>query len=106
MTALRIYSQKPQEGQTRLCIDPWAKAFIRASGEVHLCCYPTPVGSINDKSLDEVLNNAEAKSYRLGLLTGNLKPTCQLCGDKQLVSPEELKRVIEEWYKNRKMEII
>lgn len=106
MTAPRIYSLEPQEGQTRLCIDPWAKAFIRASGEVHLCCYHTPVGSVNNKSLDEVLNSEEAKAYRLGLLTGDLKPACQLCGDKKLVSPEELKRVVEEWYKNRKMEII
>ena len=106
MTAPRIYSIEPQEGQTRLCVDPWAKVFIRASGEVHLCCYYTPVGSIIDKPLDEVLNGEEAKSYRLGLLTGDLKPMCKLCGDKKIVSTEELKHAVEEWYQNKKMEII
>ncbi len=101
----QIYSLKPQNGQTRLCIEPWAKAFIRANGDVHLCCYHTPVGSINDKPLCEVLNSEEAKSYRLGLLTGDLKPACQACGDKKLVSQEELKQAVEEWYKIRKMYI-
>ena len=50
----------PLEGQTRICLDPWAKVFVRASGQVCLCCNAGPIGSLNDNSLDDILNNDKA----------------------------------------------
>lgn len=99
----KIYSQSPKHGETRLCLDPWTKAFIRADQQVHLCCYHTPIGSIKDNTLIEILNNNISKSYRIGLLTGDLKETCKHCGDRKLVSIDELKSSVEKWYQDQVM---
>jgi radical SAM protein with 4Fe4S-binding SPASM domain len=96
----RIYSIIPEEGETRMCLDPWAKCFVRANGDVHLCCYNTNVGNLRDGSLDDVLNNDRAKAFRAGLLNGKPLPRCQTCGDKAVCSPEELKEKVQEWYDN------
>jgi radical SAM protein with 4Fe4S-binding SPASM domain len=94
----RIYSIIPEEGKTRMCLDPWAKFFVRANGDVHLCCYGTNVGNLSKGTLDEVLNNEYAKEYRAGLLEGKPLPKCQSCGDKAVCTPEELKEKVQEWY--------
>jgi radical SAM protein with 4Fe4S-binding SPASM domain len=94
----KVYSISPKEGETRLCLDPWGKVFIRVNGDVHLCCYNTKVGNLQDGPLDEVLNNKKAKSYREGLLTGKLQPQCGQCGDKKVCSIDELKSLVEEYY--------
>lgn len=105
MPGTKRYSADPSLGQTRFCLDAWAKAFIQVDGGVRLCCYETLVGNIHHNSLDEVLNNDEAKSYREGLLTGNLKPMCKICGDKKIVKTETLKAAVESWYKTGKMSL-
>jgi len=94
----KIYSIAPEEGKTRMCLDPWAKAFIRANGDVHLCCYNTNVGNLKDKTLDEVLNSDEAKAYRKGLLTGKPLSQCKICGDKSVCTTAELEQTVQEWY--------
>lgn len=83
------FSIPPPVGCTRLCLDPWSKTFIRADLKVCLCCHSPPVGTLEDSTLEEVLNNSEATAYREGLLSGHLKPACQSCPDRKIVTIEE-----------------
>lgn len=94
----KIYSVLPEDGQTKMCIDPWAKCFIRANGDVHLCCYGTVVGNLSDGPIDDILNNDRAKEYRSKLLEGSPMPKCLNCGDKKTCSTEELTQKVNEWY--------
>lgn len=105
MGETKIYSGTLGPGQTRLCLDAWAKAFIQVDGGVRLCCYNTPVGNINQGTLDEVLNSDVAMGYRQGLLTGDLRPMCRICGDKRIVPLRELRNAVEEWYATGKMSL-
>ncbi len=102
----RIYTITPKDGETRMCLDPWAKVFIRANGDVHLCCYNTNVGNLSEGTLDEVLNNETAQAYRQGLLTGNLKPACQCCGDKQACTTIDLMKKVQEWLDKGTMDVL
>ena len=103
MASTQIFSGAPAEGQTRMCLDAWAKSYIQVDGGVRLCCYKTYVGSLRSNTLDEVLNGPQAVAYRRGLLTGELLPMCKICGDKKIVNTEELKYAVEEWYRTGKM---
>ena len=96
----KVYAISPQEGQTRLCLDPWGKAFVRVNGDVHLCCYGTNVGNLRDGTLEEILNNERAMAYRKDLLTGNLKAPCKGCGNKKVCSIIELKELVADYYEN------
>ena len=80
----------PKEGQTRKCLDPWGKCFIKNNGDVWLCCNSTMVGNIMADRLENILNNQSTRAYRQGLLTGNLQPVCTKCLDKPICSTEEL----------------
>jgi radical SAM protein with 4Fe4S-binding SPASM domain len=106
MTTYKIYAAEPTEGLTRLCIDAWTKTVIQVDGTVKLCCYYTPVGNINDKSLIEILNDDEAKRYRKGLLTGDLMPMCHKCGDKKLVETHVLLDAVKSWYEHGKLPLL
>ncbi len=99
------FSINPQEGFTRLCLDPWAKAFIRADGKVCLCCNAPPVDIIGDKSLVEILDGENTRRYRLGLLTGNLMPACQICPDRQVVPLQEEENRVRQYINTGKMDV-
>jgi radical SAM protein with 4Fe4S-binding SPASM domain len=96
----KFYGIVPPKGQTRLCIDPWTKAFIKANGDVYLCCYKTYAGNLRDGTLDEILNSKEAQQYREGLLTGKPLTPCQGCGDKKVCSVSELQNAVLDWYED------
>jgi len=94
----KIYNLSLQPGESRLCIDPWAKVVISANGDVNLCCYTTKVGNLRDGSLEEIINGELAKQYREGLLTGNPMPLCRSCGDKPACSISQLKQKVDDWF--------
>jgi len=87
----------PLEGQTRLCLDPWAKAFIRADGQVCLCCYSPAVGTIGDQTLHEILNSEQATAYRRGLLSGLLLQPCIHCPEKPVTEIAELVKLVQHY---------
>lgn len=91
------YYVAPKEGQTRMCLDPWAKVFIRATGKVCLCCNMPPVGSLEDDTLENILNNQESQQYRQGLLSGNVMPHCRTCPDRQIGDPNDLLRIVKKF---------
>ncbi len=77
------------QGETRRCFDAWDMAFLRADGEVHLCCYAsTPVGNCGDQPLKEVLSSPAAKRIRAGLLTGDMVQACATCRRYEAVPVE------------------
>lgn len=95
--SLKTYMIQPGPGETRLCIEPWSSVFIKANGDVRLCCYDSYVGSIMYRTLSEILNGDEAEEYRTALLSGNLKNVCKYCGDKRVVSIDELRSAVNNW---------
>ena len=86
------FSTPPPE--TRICLDPWGKVFIRADGQVCLCCFAPPVGSLTDDGLGPILNGEEAMKYRYGLLTGELMPACLKCPEKPHGTRERLTELV------------
>jgi radical SAM protein with 4Fe4S-binding SPASM domain len=96
------YSAPLKEGETRLCIDPWAKILISANGDVNLCCYNTKVGNLRDGSLDDIINGEKSKQYRIALLSGDPLPLCAICGDKPVCSTDQLRQRVDEWYDDGK----
>ncbi len=86
----------PSKGETRLCLDPWAKVFVRATSEVCLCCNAPPVGSLKNNTLSEIFESDRTKEYRATLLEGKLLPACRSCPDREIVTTKELEqRVIQ-----------
>ena len=88
---------KPPPGKTRICLDPWNKVFVRADGQVCMCCNAKPVGDLNKDSLDDILNGEKAKEYRAGLLTGNLLPDCATCPDRPMGEIVQLRTMVKNW---------
>jgi hypothetical protein len=95
----------PNGGYTRLCLDPWAKTFIRADGSVCLCCNAPPIGKLDDHSLAEILDGPEAKKYRLGLINGSPLPHCSSCPDRKSVPTIELVEAVERYLDNDEMDV-
>lgn len=96
----------PEEGQTRICLDPWAKVFVRATGEICLCCNAGPVGSLKIDTLDDILNSERAQDYRRGLLTGNVMPECRTCPDRPSGEPERLVQIVQKYLSTGEMEVM
>jgi len=59
-----------------------------------VCCYSPPLGTLGDKTLDEILDGPEATEYRTKLLSGEMMPACQTCPDKNLVPIERLHEIV------------
>jgi MoaA/NifB/PqqE/SkfB family radical SAM enzyme len=88
------------EGQTRRCFDAWDMAFLRADGEVNLCCYAsTPVGNCNERPLADVLSSPAAKRIRSGLLTGDMVLACSTCRRYEAVPVETFQAEFAERYR-------
>jgi len=60
------------------CNAPWVSAVIEADGTVRPCFFHNPVGNIHDRSLLDILNGEDARSFRetLDIATN---PTCRNC---------------------------
>ena len=99
----KTFNILPNEGETRNCIEPWHKAFIRANGDVHLCCNGTLIGNIADTSFEELINNEQAQAYRQGLLDGKLLPACIRCPDKGITTQDDLRQAVILYLENGEM---
>ena len=99
------YSVTPPEGQTRICIDPWSKVFVRATGEVCICCNSDPVGSLKENTLEQILNGPEVIEYRAGLLNGQLKHICSVCPDRASGEVADLKERVKKFLDTGEVEI-
>lgn len=83
-------------GQTRDCLDPWRTVFLRAEGDVALCCWAGPVGNLREGSLASVLRNDKAKEIRRRLLAGDLDKDCAACPARGTTSTVQLRDRVSE----------
>jgi Fe-coproporphyrin III synthase len=60
------------------CNAPWVSAVVEADGSVRPCFFHDTLGSIKENSLEEILNNSNAHSYRKNLDTQK-NTTCVKC---------------------------
>jgi len=60
------------------CNAPWVSTVIEADGDVRPCFFHPSLGNVNDRSLDDVLNSAEARAFRANLDVTR-DPICRKC---------------------------
>jgi Fe-coproporphyrin III synthase len=61
-----------------VCNAPWVSSVVEADGTVRPCFFHASFGNIHERSLEEVLNSAEAIAFRRDLdVTTN--PICKVC---------------------------
>jgi MoaA/NifB/PqqE/SkfB family radical SAM enzyme len=90
-----VFTSDQAAGQTRFCIEPWNMLFVQASGCVQPCLFSRhSIGSLHTNSLDEILHGSEIRSYRHGLLTGNLLEECRGCNQKAWISQSDFQQFI------------
>jgi len=89
-----IYREDLNEetAMTRDCIDPWNLAFINSDDSV-MPCFVTqePLGKLGDgNSLESLLEGEINRSYREGLLSGDMREACKACHCKGWTTTENL----------------
>lgn len=63
-----------------ICISPWEHAFIRASGEVSVCCeLGKSFGNINIQSFKDIWNSSELNQFRKKMAVGSYHAKCKTC---------------------------
>ncbi|MFA7240628.1 MAG: radical SAM/SPASM domain-containing protein [Sulfuricellaceae bacterium] len=79
-------------GMTRNCLDPWRVAKIAEDGAVMTCCIGrTPIGHLDDGSLERVFQGKALQMRRNELLSGNLCDECLACPVRAPVPVAELR---------------
>jgi radical SAM protein with 4Fe4S-binding SPASM domain len=64
------------------CVLPWVHAEIHQSGDVYPCCRmgeAYSLGSMHERSFDEIWNAEPLRQMRLGLLRDEPQPQCRVC---------------------------
>ena len=84
---------------TRMCLDPWSLLLIKANGDVLPCCHSKPIGSIENQSMEEIINSQELEAYKIGLFTGKLTVSCQYCPARRKCTTEELHAALDKYQK-------
>ena len=69
------------EGRTRMCMMPWDFFYVQWDGATMPCCIikDETLGSANESSLVDLINNSDRKAWRKGLLTGDMPDVCKTC---------------------------
>jgi len=87
----------PHEGQTRDCLDPWKMAYVKADGEVSLCCWSKSIGNVKNGTINDLLHNQASREMRRGLLTGSMPHDCVVCPARPLMPVTDFKKKVEEF---------
>ena len=95
MSAKQTFCRLPGPGETRMCVDPWSFTYVRANGDVELCCRGEVVGNLRDESLSAILDGPRSRRIRGGLLTGDLAPGCHACPRTAITPLATLRRAVE-----------
>lgn len=64
------------------CILPWIHFYANPDGNVLPCCigdHNTPLGNVQENTIDEIWNNERYKSMRLKMLSGKRCEECKSC---------------------------
>lgn len=76
------------------CIIPWIHMHPWPDGRVFTCCLSelhTPIGNLNEQSLEEVWNSDTMKQFRLDLLNGKKISNCNRCYEQEKHGHETLR---------------
>lgn len=76
-----IFKEKADDLESQApCLAPWNSLYIDHTGQVQSCCMSSIVlGNLNDNSLEELINNRPAITFRKAMSKGNFRycqPTC------------------------------
>lgn len=88
-----------ETSMTRDCIDPWNLAFINSDNSV-MPCFVTQeaLGTLGDgNSLESLLEGGINKSYRKGLLSGDMREACKGCHCKGWTTTENLTNKVNDY---------
>lgn len=88
-----------QTEMTRDCIDPWNLAFISSDNTVKPCFVtPEALGTLGDgNSLESLLEGPMNRSYRKGLLCGDMREACKTCHCKGWTTTENLVKKVNDY---------
>jgi len=64
--------------ESPVCNAPWVSAVIEADGSVRPCFFHAPTGSLQDKTLEAVVNGKAARDFRKRLVVPE-NPICRNC---------------------------
>ncbi len=81
-----------QNGETRVCLDPWRLILVKPNGDIHTCCidYP-PIAHISDvSSIHDIFFSPANLRCKEELLSGRLHVACRKCARKAPGLPDEL----------------
>ena len=85
------FNRAPGPGETRDCTDPWTLIFLRANGDVALCCQSRAIGNTGQTPLPDLLEGPAALGMRKQLLTGSLAHDCLHCAERGTTTPALLR---------------
>ena len=77
------------------CVLPWIHMHPWPDGRVFTCClseHHTPVGDLNEQTLDEVYNSDVMKKFRLDLLEGKKISNCNRCYEQEQLGHSTLRK--------------
>lgn len=100
------YVDRPKEGYTRDCNDPWTFMQILGDGRVRPCCFSgVEMGKVGeDGTLNEVRNSVDARKLREELLTGKLDDYCAACNFRSAVPVAEFQRKMLHFFDRKEQE--
>lgn len=87
---------QPSETRTRDCTDPWDLVFVHADGQIGLCCWSLPLGTLEEQSLEEIVQGKSARELRAGLLSGDLAECCLNCPARTWTTLGALERRVDD----------
>jgi MoaA/NifB/PqqE/SkfB family radical SAM enzyme len=61
-----------------VCNAPWVSAVVEVDGSVRPCFFHSPIGKLDQLTLEEAINTETARSFRSNLKVAR-NPTCQRC---------------------------
>ena len=79
------------------CMAPWVHMYIQTNGDVGSCCQlSNNLGSLREKTLEELWNIDENKEMRLSMLKGEEIPACSICYNNEKNGIKSLRNMMNE----------
>jgi radical SAM protein with 4Fe4S-binding SPASM domain len=76
------YNKTFQENQDTFCVLPWIHLYVGTDGNVLPCCvadHQYPMGSINNQSINDIVNSSGFNQIRKNMLNGMRSKECRQC---------------------------
>lgn len=87
-----------------ICVLPWYHLFIGTGGDVLPCCdsiHSLPLGSVNDDSIDTIVNSSKFNAVREKMISGKRPKECSSCYDIEDIGIESKRHKMNKIYKDK-----